>query len=132
MANTRNLYTNVHKPVTLPMVVKSEPKLADIQWEPGANRIHTTTGNVLDDLGFAPEVALELKLKAELHLGILKLIRKHGYTPQQLQSCLEISQPRVSELMRGKLGVLGIKKLLEYADKLGAYAKVIVREKTAA
>jgi probable HAF family extracellular repeat protein len=42
---------------------------------------HVTTGNVLDDLGFAAETALELKLKADLHLGILKLIRKHGYTP---------------------------------------------------
>jgi|SRR5580693_2272900 predicted XRE-type DNA-binding protein len=93
---------------------------------------HITTGNVLDDLGFPPETALELKLKAELHLGILKLIRKHGYSPRELEGCLGIQQPRVSELMRGKLDTLGIKKLLEYADKLGAYAKVTLKEKTTA
>ena len=97
-----------------------------------SEQIHVTTGNVLDDLGFEPEVSLELKLKAELHYGILKLIRKHGYTARDLESVLEIQQPRVSELMRGKLDTLGIKKLLEYADKLGAYAKIIVREKSAA
>ena len=96
------------------------------------NKVHITTGNVLDDLGFSPETALELKLKAELHLGILKLIRKHGYTPRQLESFLNIQQSRVSELMCGKLNAMGIKKLLEYADKLGAYAKIIVREKSAA
>lgn len=90
---------------------------------------HITAGNVLDDLGFAPETALELKLKAELHLGILRLIRKHKYSARELETCLEIQQPRVSELMCGKLNTLGIKKLLEYADKLGAYAKVIVKEK---
>jgi predicted XRE-type DNA-binding protein len=90
---------------------------------------HVTTGNVLDDLGLAPETALELKLKAELHLGILRLIRKHKYSPRELEACLGIQQPRVSELMCGKLNMLGIKKLLEYADKLGAYAKVTVKEK---
>jgi predicted XRE-type DNA-binding protein len=93
---------------------------------------HVTTGNVLDDLGFAPEIALELKLKAELHSGILKLIHKHKLTPRLLENCLGIQQPRVSELMRGKLHTIGIKKLLEYADKLGAYAKVILKEKAAA
>jgi predicted XRE-type DNA-binding protein len=93
---------------------------------------HVTTGNVLDDLGFAPETALELKLKAELHLAILKLIQKHGYTPRDLESCLGIQQPRVSELTRGKLNTLGIKKLLEYADKLGAYAKITLKKKAAA
>jgi len=91
---------------------------------------HVTTGSVLDDLGFDQETALELKLKAELHLGILKLIRKHGYSPSDLEHCLDIPQPRVSELMRGKLHVLGIKKLLEYADKLGAYAKVTLKSKS--
>jgi predicted XRE-type DNA-binding protein len=92
---------------------------------------HLTPGNVLDDLGFAPETALELKLKAELHLGILKLIRKHRYSPRDLEECFGIEQPRVSELMRGKLHTMGIKKLLEYADKLGAYAKVTLKEKGA-
>lgn len=87
---------------------------------------HVTSGNVLDDLGFAPKVALELKLKADLHLGILKLIRKHQYSPRELEQILGIQQPRVSELTRGKLNTIGIKKLLEYADKLGAYAKVSV------
>jgi predicted XRE-type DNA-binding protein len=93
---------------------------------------HTTTGNVLDDLGFTPETALELKLKAQIHAGILKLIRKHKYTARVLENCLGIQQPRVSELMRGKLHTMGIKKLLEYADKLGAYAKVTLKEKSEA
>ncbi len=96
--------------------------------EPG----HITTGNVLDDLGFAPQVSLELKLKSELHEGILNIIRKHGYSARQLEHILTLRQPRVSELMRGKLNTLSIRKLLEYADKLGAYARVTVREKRAA
>lgn len=102
-----------------------------MQSETGQTR-HVTTGSVLDDLGFTPETALELKLKSELHLGILKLIRKHAYTARDLEKILGIQQPRVSELMTGKLHSLGIKKLLEYADKLGAYAKVTLKQKAAA
>jgi predicted XRE-type DNA-binding protein len=93
---------------------------------------HVTTGNVLDNLGFAPEVSLELKLKAELHSGIMKLIQRHKLSPRVLENCLGIQHPRVSELMQGKLHTHGIKKLLEYADKLGAYAKITVKEKAAA
>jgi len=100
--------------------------------EKGRKERHITIGSVFDDLGFSPEVSLELRLKSELHLEILKLIRKHGYTPRELELCLNVPQPRVSELMRGKLPALGIKKLLDYADKLGAYAKVTLKEKAAA
>ncbi len=87
---------------------------------------HVTKGNVLDDLGFEPQVSFELKVKSELHLAILKLIRKRGYTAQELETILGIQQPRVSELMRGKLHLLSLNKLAEYADLLGGEAKVKV------
>lgn len=92
---------------------------------------HVTTGNVLDDLGFGPQKALELKLKSELHLGILRLVQKHRYTPRDLERLLDLPQPRVSELMRGKLSLLSVAKLLWYADQLGGCAKVIVSDKRA-
>jgi predicted XRE-type DNA-binding protein len=87
---------------------------------------HVTKGNVLDDLGFDPEVSFELKVKSELHSAILKLIRRRGYAPLDLEHILEIQQPRVSELMRGKLHLLSLNKLAEYADKLGGDPKVKV------
>jgi predicted XRE-type DNA-binding protein len=93
---------------------------------------HVTAGNVLDDLGFDPQTALELKLKSELHMGILQLIRKRGYSPRDLERILTVQQPRVSELLRGKLNLLSVSKLLLYADQLGGQAKVIVRSKKAA
>jgi len=89
-------------------------------------RPHVTRGNVLNDLGFEPEASFELKVKSELHSAILKLIRKRGYTPQDLEKLLEIQQPRVSELMNGKLHLLSLNKLAAYADLLGGDAKVKV------
>ena len=95
---------------------------------------HVTKGNVLDDLGFEPEVSFELKVKSELHIAILKLIRRRGYKPGDLEQILSIPQPRVSELMRGKLTLLSIDKLAEYADRLGSdpSVKVCLKDKSAA
>jgi len=42
---------------------------------------------------------LELKLKADLHQDILKLIKKKKLTPRQLEKLFDIPQPRVSELL---------------------------------
>lgn len=67
---------------------------------------------------------LELKLKADLHQDILKIIRKRKFTPRQLEKLFDIPQPRVSELLRGKLSLLSVSKLLYYANLLGARADV--------
>jgi predicted XRE-type DNA-binding protein len=67
---------------------------------------------------------LELKLKADLHQDILKLIKRKRFTPRQLEKLFDIPQPRVSELLRGKLSLLSVSKLLYYAHLLGAHADV--------
>ena len=93
---------------------------------------HVTNGSVLDDLGLDPQAALELKFKAMLHQKILALIRRNKYTARQLERVLDVPQPRVSELMCGKIGTLSIARLLLYAQKLGAEARVELRRSRAA
>jgi predicted XRE-type DNA-binding protein len=92
---------------------------------------HVTKGDVLDDLGFDPQTALELKLKYALYRGIVQFVEKKHYTPRDLEAILELQQPRVSELLTGKLGTLSIKRLLWYLYKLGGIADVKVRPKAA-
>jgi predicted XRE-type DNA-binding protein len=76
---------------------------------------HRTKGSVLDELNMSEQDCLELKLKADLHQDILKLIKKKKLTPRQLEKLFDIPQPRVSELLRGKLSLLSVSKLLYYA-----------------
>ena len=82
---------------------------------------YVTRGNVLDDLGFTPEQATVLKFKADLYQAILKHARK--YSPKQLQVILAEPQPRVSELLNGKIANKSVDKLLYYAGRLGIEAK---------
>lgn len=85
---------------------------------------HVTRGNVLDELNMTDQDRLELKLKADLHQDILKIIKKKKFSPRQLEKLFDIPQPRVSELLRGKLSLLSVSKLLHYAHLLGAHADV--------
>ena len=82
---------------------------------------HVTRGNVLEDLGFSPEESTALKFKAELYQAILKHTRK--YSQRQLQAILAEPQPRVSELLNGKIAKKSVDKLLYYAGRLGIEAK---------
>jgi predicted XRE-type DNA-binding protein len=82
---------------------------------------HVTYGNVLDDLGFSPERATALKFKAELYQAILKFAKR--YSQKELQIILAEPQPRVSELLNGKIANKSVDKLLHYAGRLGIEAK---------
>ncbi len=82
---------------------------------------HVTYGNVLDDLDFSPDEATALKFKAELYQAILKVARK--YSQKELRVILGEPQPRVSELLNGKIANKSVDKLLHYAGRLGIEAR---------
>jgi predicted XRE-type DNA-binding protein len=82
---------------------------------------HVTRGNVIDDLDFSPENATALKFKAELYRAVLKYASK--YSQKDLQVILGEPQPRVSELLNGKIANKSVDKLLYYAGRLGIEAK---------
>jgi predicted XRE-type DNA-binding protein len=87
----------------------------------GNKPTHVTNGNVLDDLGFSPEQATALKFKAELYQAILRVAKK--YSQKKLQIILGEPQPRVSELLNGKIANKSVDKLLYYAGRLGIETK---------
>jgi predicted XRE-type DNA-binding protein len=76
-------------------------------------------GNVFEQLGFSPEESVSLKMRAELHSSIVRVIRKRDYTQTQLAEMFETDQPRISNLMRGKLANFNLETLVTYAEKLG-------------
>ena len=86
-----------------------------------ARPTHITHGNVFDDLGFSPEESAILKFKAELYSAIIKHARR--YSQKELQAIFAEPQPRVSELLNGKIANKSVDKLLEYAGRLGIEPK---------
>jgi len=83
-----------------------------------------TRGNVLDDLGFSPSEALEIKVKADIYRDLLKYIKEKGYSQQELGAALGIHQPDVSHLLNGKVSRFRVGKLIQFAGKLNLEAQV--------
>lgn len=90
----------------------------------GERAPHVSKGNVLDDLGFSPEERAAIKLKMDLHAEILKVIEKRKFAPRELEKILNQPQPRISELLRGKISNISAEKLAGYLSLLGVSIKV--------
>jgi predicted XRE-type DNA-binding protein len=83
-------------------------------------------GNVFEQVGFSPEEAASLKMKSDLHSQIVKAINKRGYTQAELQKRFDEPQPRVSDLMRGKISKFSLETLITYAEALGLRPRILV------
>jgi predicted XRE-type DNA-binding protein len=75
------------------------------------------SGDIFQDAGFSPEESVELRFKAELYQAILTVAKQ--YKPKDLEILFNEPQPRVSELLNGKIANKSIEKLLWYAGHLG-------------
>ena len=78
--------------------------------------------NVFEDVGFSREDAAALKLKTDLHTKIVKCAAHRSQ--QELQTLLGTTQPRVSDLLRGKMSKFSLDMLVIYAEKLGLHTEI--------
>ena len=89
---------------------------------------HISKGNVIDDLGFSPEQAAAIKLRASLHAEIMRLVQKRKLKTRELEKILDQPQPRVSELLNGKISKMSAEKLVGYLSRLGVEIRVSARK----
>jgi predicted XRE-type DNA-binding protein len=73
--------------------------------------------NIFEEVGFSAEKAAALKLKADLHTRVVKAASR--YSQRELQNMLRTSQPRISDLLRGKMSKFSLEMLVAYAERLG-------------
>jgi predicted XRE-type DNA-binding protein len=82
--------------------------------------------NVFDDLGFSPEESTALTIKSDLHSRIIRCAKQ--YSQNQLQEILGESQPRVSNLLRGKIANFSLEALVGYAAALNMKPEIKVQQ----
>lgn len=66
-----------------------------------------------------PIRARNLKLRSELMMRITETINASGLTQSKMASLLNITQPRVSALMHGKIEQFRLDNLVDIAHRLG-------------
>jgi predicted XRE-type DNA-binding protein len=76
-------------------------------------------GSVWEALGFEPQEAANLEARSELMVRIRKSINQAGWTQAEAAVRCGVSQPRVNDLMRGKIDKFSIDALVNMLTALG-------------
>jgi predicted XRE-type DNA-binding protein len=84
-----------------------------------AERITQSSGNVFRDLGFPREEAAHLLIRTDLMLDIERILKKRRLTQAKAATLLGVSQPRVSDLIRGRIDLFSIDTLVDFLARLG-------------
>lgn len=82
-------------------------------------RIRRGSGNVFQDLGFPPEEAAHLLIRSDLMISLNQLLEEQGLTQVRAAKLLGVSQPRISDLRRGRLELFSIDALVDMLARLG-------------
>jgi predicted XRE-type DNA-binding protein len=88
----------------------------------GSTHVTRAGGNVFEDLGFPAEEAANLKMRARFMGELRGLIA--GLTQAEAAERLHVSQPRVSDLARGKIGLFTIDALVNMLAHAGVKLRV--------
>jgi len=89
-------------------------------------KIRHSTGNVFRDLGFARQEAENLKIRTNLMIRLSQLIEGRRLTQAQAASLFKVTQPRVSDLVRGKIDRFSIDTLVAMLGHAGVRVQVVV------
>ncbi len=87
--------------------------------------------NIFRDLGFKAEEAENLKLRAMLMVELEKHIREKGLTQKKAAERLGVTQPRISDLMRGKIDLFSVDTLISMLTHAGLKVDVKVSRSAA-
>jgi len=80
-----------------------------------------SSGNVFIDLGFSPDEAAVLQMRADLMADLRKVIKARKLTQAKAAKILKVSQSRVSDLMTGKWEKFSLEMLITLATRAGIH-----------
>lgn len=93
---------------------------------------HVTEGNVFDDLGFNSAESSSLRIRAALMRAIEEELIKRNLTQAKVAKLLGVTQPRISDLKRGKIQLFTIDALINMLGKLDKPVSIIIDDRLAA
>lgn len=77
------------------------------------------SGDVFTDLGFSPTESRNLQIRSEMMTALRKFIEKEGLTQADAAKRLKVSQPRISDLTRGKISRFSLDTLVNMLTDAG-------------
>jgi predicted XRE-type DNA-binding protein len=92
-----------------------------------AIRVTSSTGNVFRDLGFSKEESEHLLIRADLLIQVQKAIVSKRLKQAEAAKLLRVTQPRVSDLLRGRIDLFSTDSLIDMLARLGVGVRLVVK-----
>jgi predicted XRE-type DNA-binding protein len=92
-----------------------------------AIKVTASSGNVFRDLGFSREQAEHLTVRADLLIQLQKTIAAKGLRQAAAAKILGVTQPRVSDLLRGRIDLFSTDALIDMLAALGVGVRLLVK-----
>lgn len=92
-----------------------------------ATKMHRSSGNVFRDLGFDARESENLRLRSELMIHIRKVIERRELTQAAAAQLFGVTQPRISDLVRGRIDLFSLDTLVNMLAAAGVQVKLVVK-----
>lgn len=89
-----------------------------------ATKIQRSKRNVFRDLGFDIDESENLRIRSDLMVELSELIQSNGWTQVQAAELMGVSQPRISDLVRGKIDRFSIDSLIAMLGSAGVRIRI--------
>jgi predicted XRE-type DNA-binding protein len=90
-------------------------------------KVTPSTGNVFRDIGFRRDESEHLLVRADLMIHVQELIAARRLKQKDAAKLLRVSQPRVSDLLRGRIDLFSTDALIDMLARLGASVRMSVK-----
>ena|SRR6266699_7153526 len=90
-------------------------------------KLTRSSGNVFRDLGFPGGEARHLLIRSDLMIRLQKVIASRGLKQAQTARVLRVSQPRVSDLLRGRIELFSTDSLIDMLARLGIQVQLVLK-----
>ncbi len=80
--------------------------------------------NVWDALADTPEEAANLTLRSDLMMKIETIVKENGWTQAEAAKRCGVTQPRINDLLRGRISRFSLDALVNIASALGRRVRV--------
>jgi predicted XRE-type DNA-binding protein len=83
-----------------------------------------TYASVWDAIADTPEEAANLRVRSELMQKIAEIVKQSGWTQAQAAQRCGVTQPRINDLLRGRVSRFSLDALVNVATALGRQVRV--------
>jgi len=89
-----------------------------------ATKFRESKRNVFRDLGFDVDASENLRIRSDLMIELSELIQNEGWTQAKAAQLMGVSQPRISDLVRGKIDRFSIDSLIAMLGSAGVRVRI--------